>query len=886
MSTTVSTNLSYPIPGAQIVDTRLGDIQAVKSALVAIDAAVANADLNKANVNGDLTKDFSVKNLNIAGDILPTTNSTKSIGSETNRFKAIYVDEAYLSTNTLYLGDTAVLGTTADTVNIKADPGQSINVKTTGVGNTLITSEQGVNITSTGSNNDVLLQALGTGGQVRFGANQSIELTAPTTNVHGNSSVDGNQSVTGNLTVTGNLVLNGSTTTVSSTTVTTSDNIIEINKGQVGSGVSAGKAGLSVDRGDEPVYQMVFDETDDMFKVGMVGQLQTIASQNYVVATAAPLVHGHTEATTTAGGFMSATDKTALNSVVTNLATEINNRTVAVSNEVIDRNAAISTGDAATLVSANTYSDTLVTTEVTNRDTAIASAVEMLIGTATGAADTLGKLQGLITGNNSGTNTGDETTATIKTKLNITTLSGSNTGDQVLPTTLPASDVFAWAKNVLKPSYTAAEVGLGNVDNTADSVKAVASAGTVPFTGVSGKPTTIAGYGITDAYNKTETDSRIQAVVGAAPAALDTLAEITTQLANDESAVSALTTTVAGKANSSHGHAAVSTTVDGFMSAADKVKLNAILGTNTGDETTATIKTKLGITTLSGSNTGDQVLPTTLPASDVYAWAKASTKPGYTGAEITTSVATLANDIEVAKELRWKHYGNGHVIIDASNGTAPNGAAINNTNSAAQWTGTYPTLMGWNGSATYGVRVDWSRQADFVTSTNSQTVAGLTNTGISYLRAVGANEWQIQFQTSAGAITSYIGSSASAAFRVLNAAANQWSFLVDQVGNATAAANVSAYSDERLKKNWRPVCDDFVNKLANVKSGIYDRTDVELTQVGVSAQSLQEVLPEAVLTNEGDMLSVTYGNAALLVCIELAKEIQSLKAEISLLKAR
>lgn len=35
-----------------------------------------------------------------------------------------------------------------------------------------------------------------------------------------------------------------------------------------------------------------------------------------------------------------------------------------------------------------------------------------------------------ITGVNSGTNTGDETTATIKSKLSITTLSGSNTGDQ------------------------------------------------------------------------------------------------------------------------------------------------------------------------------------------------------------------------------------------------------------------------------------------------------------------------------------------------------------------------------------------------------------------------------------------------------------------------
>jgi len=33
-------------------------------------------------------------------------------------------------------------------------------------------------------------------------------------------------------------------------------------------------------------------------------------------------------------------------------------------------------------------------------------------------------------------------------------------------------------------------------------------------------------------------------------------------------------------------------------------------GINTGDETTSSIKSKLGITTLSGSNTGDQVLPT------------------------------------------------------------------------------------------------------------------------------------------------------------------------------------------------------------------------------------------------------------------------------------
>lgn len=41
------------------------------------------------------------------------------------------------------------------------------------------------------------------------------------------------------------------------------------------------------------------------------------------------------------------------------------------------------------------------------------------------------------------------------------------------PSSMPASDVSAWAKAATKPSYTKAEVGLGNVDNTADKDKSV-----------------------------------------------------------------------------------------------------------------------------------------------------------------------------------------------------------------------------------------------------------------------------------------------------------------------------------------------------------------------------------------------------------------------------
>ena len=52
--------------------------------------------------------------------------------------------------------------------------------------------------------------------------------------------------------------------------------------------------------------------------------------------------------------------------------------------------------------------------------------------------------------------------------------------DSRLSDARPASDVYAWAKASTKPAYNKAEVGLGNVDNTADSTKSVnyaASAG-------------------------------------------------------------------------------------------------------------------------------------------------------------------------------------------------------------------------------------------------------------------------------------------------------------------------------------------------------------------------------------------------------------------------
>lgn len=65
------------------------------------------------------------------------------------------------------------------------------------------------------------------------------------------------------------------------------------------------------------------------------------------------------------------------------------------------------------------------------------------------------------------------------------------------PLSLPASDVSAWAKASSKPSYSKSEVGLGNVDNTADSAKSVKYATSAGSASLASKTTGIVDYGST-----------------------------------------------------------------------------------------------------------------------------------------------------------------------------------------------------------------------------------------------------------------------------------------------------------------------------------------------------------------------------------------------------
>ena len=75
------------------------------------------------------------------------------------------------------------------------------------------------------------------------------------------------------------------------------------------------------------------------------------------------------------------------------------------------------------------------------------------------------------------------------------------------------SNLTAHTTNTNNPhNVTKSQIGLSNVDNTADLNKPISTAAQNALNNKADKATTLAGYGITDAYTKTEIDNKISSV--------------------------------------------------------------------------------------------------------------------------------------------------------------------------------------------------------------------------------------------------------------------------------------------------------------------------------------------------------------------------------------
>jgi hypothetical protein len=118
------------------------------------------------------------------------------------------------------------------------------------------------------------------------------------------------------------------------------------------------------------------------------------------------------------------------------------------------------------------------------------------------------------------------------------------------------------------------------------------------------------------------------------------------------------------------------------------------------------------------------------------------------------------------------------------------------------------------------------------------------------------------------------------------------SYSVSIGGTLYCTQNIYAFSDRRKKTNIATI-DNALGKVLQLRGVYYHRTDpepedIDRREIGVIAQEVLEVLPEAVKhSDHTDEYSVNYGNMAgifIEAIKDLKKEIDELKAELNMLK--
>lgn len=244
----------------------------------------------------------------------------------------------------------------------------------------------------------------------------------------------------------------------------------------------------------------------------------------------------------------------------------------------------------------------------------------------------------------------------------------------------------------------------------------------------------------------------------------------------------------------------------------------------------------------------DSRLSNSRPASDVYSWAKAASKPSYSWSEIT-SKPTFAT---VATSGKYSDLS-GKPTIPTNNNQLTNGAgyitssgSISGNAATATKLATARTLWGqsFNGTANVGGTITGSYFKINDTSTNP------------YLQLTQGSTWYIQGYS--GYL--YLGAGSTKSLRI------------DSSGNCLSVGEVTAHSDKRLKSDIKPLeVRGELNPVTYVKDG--------KESIGFIADEVKEVYPELVVTDESTDEKYLSLNYAQLTAV-LYAEIKELKNQI------
>lgn len=182
----------------------------------------------------------------------------------------------------------------------------------------------------------------------------------------------------------------------------------------------------------------------------------------------------------------------------------------------------------------------------------------------------------------------------------------------------------------------------------------------------------------------------------------------------------------------------------------------------------------------------------------------------------------------------------------------------------------YPTNNGTGATGTWAISISGTAAtATYVTGGQADiTTPGAGSNALRIRGAGGGVDLTGQQWTNSTGVTQWAAETVNA------------SGLRTYTGSFTVGGVLTQTSDERFKKNWRGLREDLLERLVEMKRGVFDRTDVELAQVGVSAQDLRKVVPEAVVEAQDGRLSVDYGAVALVSVLELMEQFLDLRADV------
>ena len=212
--------------------------------------------------------------------------------------------------------------------------------------------------------------------------------------------------------------------------------------------------------------------------------------------------------------------------------------------------------------------------------------------------------------------------------------------------------------------------------------------------------------------------------------------------------------------------------------------------------------------------------PTSMPASDVYSWAKASTKPTYTYSEVGAAPASHT-----------------HSYLPLSGGTLSGDLSMER--SKIYWNGdiegSYISSHGMT-EMTYEMR-DGHRFC-----VNGDIKLRITRFG------------NVLINGSANATTLYENGTRVAL------SGHTHSYLPLSGGTVSGTITATGFyqsSDERLKTFYDPIKVD-LDKLSKLRKNYFKFKDKDKLEIGVSAQEIQSIYPEIVSENSDGYLSVAY----------------------------